>query len=90
MSTVTPPAPPPLSGAEFDALMVRLYPLMGLGEIKERHRSKIAAIVAERLWLDQALENEDTALFRAHLRHLHWKGYFAFTDYNEFAGGKRR
>lgn len=78
--------PPPITSEEFDALMYRLYPLAQvMKEHGSRSRPLLALDVASRLWIQAVPENEDTALFRAHMQHLERRGWFYFTDFIEEA-----
>jgi hypothetical protein len=36
---------------------------------------------AQWMWINDVPENEDTALFRAHMQHLERKGWFYLTDF---------
>jgi hypothetical protein len=73
--------PPDLTSAEFDALLVRLYPISAIMLGQGGKRVMTAHAVIQHLWIEGEPEGEDAALLRAHMKYLSRKGYFAFTDF---------
>lgn len=81
-STAKVEQPPEMTSVEFDALLVRLYPMAKrLLDASGISRPTVTMSVTHHLWLIEAPETDDTRTLRAHLKYLSRKGYFAFTDF---------
>lgn len=72
---------PPLTSAEFDALMIRILPVTVHQLNAGVARPLVAMALAQHLWIENVPLSADTEMFRAHMRHLQRTGWFGFTDF---------
>lgn len=86
-STAQVEEPTEMTSAEFDALLVRLFPLSRVEMEQGTSRVTMALEVAALLFIRGAPETDDTRTLRAHMKYLSRKGYFAFTDFRTEVGG---